>query len=541
MKAKKGDKIIIIADGSYRTSYNKGEIWDVFNEGSECVYACKNGDEKNYTLFSDHEYEIYKQPALLFQIGDVVRIAPSSEHYHEGFPHNPKDVSGKIVEHKDGNYKYRVKWDNGNTNSYRDEDLFHYALDYPCKNGNPAPIKNGDKVICTSDCVNSSEVQEGKVYINKGEILTNVTICDDRVWFNEKPGIGNGNYPIACFEVYTGALSSTSNPCSEIILNQFKVGDRIIATSNTIWWKKGALGIVVSTDRCGDGSFSFNEIDTFGNVKTRNWTAVYDNKFSLYTGEYVTEPLSIKDGDTIICIKDCTNSDYSSNSAPVFKGEVLTGTVVSSGRNRLWCTEKPGAGKGSYPAECFQVYTGVEPRVQKPHEKIPIKVGDMVEVTKRYSTNEATVGMIGRVIQTDEKSEIKYLIETPNGNSWCLDAKHSSGVPTPKLHNYSVGDIITVTKGAKEKGDIGKIGDVGKFVKSDSSNLPYQIQLKNGVKIWCADIRNASLTEKSMFFERNASLLFSDCLHEPTENLEFQTPIIVKKPNKKRNLVIINN
>jgi hypothetical protein len=401
MKAKKGDKVIIIADGSYHTSYNKGEIWDVFNEGFECVYACKNGDEKNYTLLSDHEYETYKpKPALLFQIGDVVRIAPSSEYYCHTDSYNPKDVSGKIVEHKDGDYS--VKWDNGNTNSYREEDLFHYVLDASCKNPAPIskpPIKSGDKVMCIKDCVNSVE---GKVYINKGEILTNTMIYGDFVWFNEKPGSGNGNYPIACFEVYTG----------------------------------------------------------------------------------------------------------------------------------------------------------VEPLAQKPHEKIPIKVGDMVKVTKRHDANEATVGMIGRVIQADEKSAIKYLIETPNGNSWCVDAKHSSVVPTPKPCNYSVGDIVVITKTNVRAG--GELGRIGKLTKIDTTDsyVPYRLEFSTGSYNWACEIRQATITEQlvymsekserthPMLVEKNPCMrvpIQSDRLHEPTENLEFQTPIIVKKPNKKRNLVIINN
>ena len=432
MKAKKGDKIIITLDGRYNASYTKGEIWDVFDEGFECVYACQNGDTKNYTLLTDNEYEIYSNPSsqFLFQIGDVVRITPGSEHYSDDL-FNPKDTSGRIIKHEKGMFPYSVEWDNGYKNSYRDKDLFHYVL--PCINSKPIfkpSIKNGDKVICIKDCVNIEGYGgSGNVYINKGEVLTGSVIYGDFIWFNEKPGSDNGNYPIACFEVYTGVLSSTPNPCSDIILDQFKIGDRIIATSDT---------------------------------------DVHD-----------TKSLSpIKDGDTIICVKDCINFDYASSTVPVQKGEVLICTSISGDGDRLWCTEKPGYGKGTYPAKCFQVHTGAVNCVptQTPYEKIPIKVGDMVEVTKRHMVNDAILGMIGRVAQVDEKDEIKYLIETPNGQSWCVDAKHSSGVPTSKAHSYSVGDIIG-----------------------------------------------------------------SDYSHDATENLVFQTPIIVKKPNKKRNLVIINN
>lgn len=58
-----------------------------------------------------------------FSIGDTVKIKSTSEYYSNS-PSNPRDVEGKIYEFmEDGDYLYRVSWDNGQDNSYRNDDL----------------------------------------------------------------------------------------------------------------------------------------------------------------------------------------------------------------------------------------------------------------------------------------------------------------------------------------------------------------------------------------------------------------------------------
>ena len=61
---------------------------------------------------------------MRFQVGDVVRIAKSSEYYSDD-TNNPKDVDGKIERFFNGidDHKIRVGWSNGNHNSYRESDL----------------------------------------------------------------------------------------------------------------------------------------------------------------------------------------------------------------------------------------------------------------------------------------------------------------------------------------------------------------------------------------------------------------------------------
>ena len=60
-----------------------------------------------------------------FKKGDRVYIKENSEYYLNS-KHNPKDICGTvIIDDRETltNYYYRVKWDNGGENSYRDIDL----------------------------------------------------------------------------------------------------------------------------------------------------------------------------------------------------------------------------------------------------------------------------------------------------------------------------------------------------------------------------------------------------------------------------------
>ena len=61
---------------------------------------------------------------MRFNIGDVVRIGKKSVHYG-GSEHNPADMDGEFYQYlpEEPGYIYRVRWENGNTNSYREEDL----------------------------------------------------------------------------------------------------------------------------------------------------------------------------------------------------------------------------------------------------------------------------------------------------------------------------------------------------------------------------------------------------------------------------------
>jgi len=61
-----------------------------------------------------------------FKVGDIVKIATTSEYYEYDHESNPRDVEGKICEINDkliGGLNIIVDWNNGFQNSYNSEDL----------------------------------------------------------------------------------------------------------------------------------------------------------------------------------------------------------------------------------------------------------------------------------------------------------------------------------------------------------------------------------------------------------------------------------
>ena len=63
--------------------------------------------------------------------GNRVRISKYSKYYGDPYS-NPSDVTGTIERiDEDESHCYRVKWDNGETNSYREGDLYIYECDSP--------------------------------------------------------------------------------------------------------------------------------------------------------------------------------------------------------------------------------------------------------------------------------------------------------------------------------------------------------------------------------------------------------------------------
>lgn len=89
--------------------------------------------------------------ATKLKVGDKVRISKESRYYGDPCS-NPTDVTGTI-ERIDayGSHRYRVKWDNGETNSYRVEDLYIYDCDSPFPWA--ADMKKQDKLTVTKEFV----------------------------------------------------------------------------------------------------------------------------------------------------------------------------------------------------------------------------------------------------------------------------------------------------------------------------------------------------------------------------------------------------
>ena len=87
--------------------------------------------------------------AKMLKAGDRVRISKDSEYYKEGSESNPKGVTGTISEIEEDEYCYRVDWDNGESNTYRINDLYLYQ-----------EIKVGDRVRISKDSIYYKDGQE---------------------------------------------------------------------------------------------------------------------------------------------------------------------------------------------------------------------------------------------------------------------------------------------------------------------------------------------------------------------------------------------
>jgi hypothetical protein len=87
-----------------------------------------------------------------FKVGDIVKIATTSEYYEYDHVSNPKDVEGKIYEINDYDLGIRVQWDNDYHNSYNSEDLVMAKQ--------PSYIHTEEKII------NHSKPNNPKVMIN---------------------------------------------------------------------------------------------------------------------------------------------------------------------------------------------------------------------------------------------------------------------------------------------------------------------------------------------------------------------------------------
>jgi hypothetical protein len=99
--------------------------------------------------------------------GQRVKISKSSEYYTKNQRHNPRGVVGTIVDnHSATSHKYKVKWDNGSTNTYREEDLVLAGLEI----GNRVMIAKSSEYY-KRDTSNNPRGVEGTIINDKHPIL----------------------------------------------------------------------------------------------------------------------------------------------------------------------------------------------------------------------------------------------------------------------------------------------------------------------------------------------------------------------------------
>lgn len=156
-KFQEGDRVVISKTSYYYgksdsnpTDSVQGTIKEIRSSFGSITVNWDNGTENGYSE-SDLEFAIKLEK---FKRGDRVVISKTSTHYGTG-PSNPsEDVKGKISDiYGTTGYCLQVKWDNGNTNGYRETDLVFAS--------------ETDKVR-SSSVVNNKPTQPGTWYIYSG-------------------------------------------------------------------------------------------------------------------------------------------------------------------------------------------------------------------------------------------------------------------------------------------------------------------------------------------------------------------------------------
>ena len=126
---KAGDRVRISKDSEYYKDGSgstnpkdvTGTISKVRKEETFCYLVdWDNGRDNSYQINDLYLYQEIK-------VGDRVRISKDSEYYRDGQESNPKDVTGTVSEEEEDEYCYRVDWDNGESNTYRINDLYLYS------------------------------------------------------------------------------------------------------------------------------------------------------------------------------------------------------------------------------------------------------------------------------------------------------------------------------------------------------------------------------------------------------------------------------
>jgi hypothetical protein len=111
-RARKGQRFKLrdYSDGNIVFEKASGRGVDIiFKEETAHQYLCPQYD---YPTLADG-----------FKVGDIVKIATTSEYYKYNHVSNPRDVEGKIFEIYDYDLGIRVQWGNDYHNSYNSEDL----------------------------------------------------------------------------------------------------------------------------------------------------------------------------------------------------------------------------------------------------------------------------------------------------------------------------------------------------------------------------------------------------------------------------------
>jgi hypothetical protein len=510
-KLKQGDKIVIIMDGDYNFKYTVGQVYKFVKEQDDYIKVSVDGLEGEWahtTLLCDHEWDFYVEPEEIHQwkLDDVVMISSSSEYYICTNESNPRDISGIIYNiNDDDDHCIKVKWSNGRTNSYRPEDLVEFM----------------DQTIVSYDGFNVGDKLPNDIVNDWTRSGCNEYTDSNKEW---RKSVSHFNYDLCIGSIVRHEDGELA----------FKLKD--------INWFIRAKG--------------FRD---FMNEKTQVVPAVVPPpiptaKFPYVIGEW------IEFCNSIIRIERISKTHIVGNPW-ILRGELM-GDGTWNLDNPIFLDAKPinvSNDKIQKALPGDSVYKSTYYPLPPPTTSISsFKVGDIVMVTKEYPGNDAKVGTIAPLsrVEYDCAKGLPYQLGLPQGNtSWCHDVRYLTPKELDAYHapppRFVVGQIVIATRDTPwwKKGNIGRINKIrdwnvftvsifkdGEFDDSNWTAVNDQFTEYNG------NIHIRPGTAPEAF-----TVTMSDNWSTPVDKsavkiveLEFQSPVLLKKKTKKSKLIIIN-
>ena len=144
-----------------------------------------------------------------FKVEDKVRIAKTSSYYSDSSS-NPKDTDGKVISiNSSDEHMYRVKWTNGEDNTYRESDLVSTLIQF----------KVGDTVIMKreptqDEWISVGEVTVPKVLYERSHRIKDINGRRDGIRIESSDG-SDAWYPSCCFELLPDSPSKKDRLIAE--------------------------------------------------------------------------------------------------------------------------------------------------------------------------------------------------------------------------------------------------------------------------------------------------------------------------------------
>ena len=516
---KVGDFVAIIRNGvHYKHEYKIGETYEVYKiTGTHAwVYADATRNKDNYFLLiiddctSTPECELYISPFTSncsFKIGDVVKIAQTSEYFCDDDPFNPINILGTITtikpENNDTGLVIMVKWDTNKTNSYQEIDLVYVSA--PPSSPSSVP-ENTLSSFKEGDWIEFSSYSKRKDIDNIIQIHSiNDNCCTGQPWILRGRCQSSGSWDISGMfnirkiDVSDEKIQKTLPDNSPYLIitpppptfsrnASYKVGDMVMVTEDVQGNKAkiGTIGLLSKIDVDHVLPYQLNLGDDVSWCK---------NVRHLTPKEYAlkTPSSSIIDYDGWRIGDELIDDD-------------LHGWDRAEGDNRWNNGWKKGTG----------FFSG-----NRKIEKIDVKDGAIAFLIS---------GTLNIWMRADGYRNFISSCKASSSNIPPLDPYRVQ----KEEYDFQIGDWVE----AQETTKWWKKGDVGLVTNTESGQFFF---ITEG-NTWCSSNTSFKrIVPPSVYKQLKKVNLLTFAPVKPTEHLEFQTPIIMKKPNKKRKLITINN